>query len=272
METQQLDVAAYSRDNLHTAAEGFAWLGAFLGSIDADAWNADSACSKWTVRNLADHAVGEAVWFPNLVRNALAGEEMYPLSLYEEMKSWPADKIAARLQEAPEEFALALDGADEEGVQREVDMVFAKMPLWQATYVSLVEGVFHSWDGRARLEPEVVIPLTWAQQVDAGLTEFAPMIVHRDALATSSGTYLLQVGDGVGPVTVEVGDGDLSVHSGAVGSPDVTVRLSAEQYARLITGRLPLDSDAGRDRVEIEGDRARATNLNRIFGGIANQE
>jgi len=50
----------------------------------------------------------------------------------------------------------------------------------------------------------------------------------------------------------------------------VTLYLSSDQYLRLLAGRLPLDSEEGRE-IRIEGERGRAAGLNRIFGGIANE-
>lgn len=97
----------------------------------------------------------------------------------------------------------------------------------------------------------------------------APMIARRHAAAADPGTYLLQVGDGVGPITVEATKTGASVDMGPARNPVVTLRLTADQYVRLIAGRLDLEG-ADRKTVGVEGDAARAAALTRIFAGIAN--
>ena len=76
------------------------------------------------------------------------------------------------------------------------------------------------------------------------------------------------MGDGVGPVTVTAQNGHLAVEQAEAGAPDVTLALSADQYVRLIAGRLPLDRVLEQRAVTAEGDSGRLLGLNRIFGGI----
>ncbi len=46
---------------------------------------------------------------------------------------------------------------------------------------------------------------------------------------------------GWGPITLTANQGGLAVTAGANETPDVTLTLTADQYVRLIAGRLPLD-------------------------------
>jgi uncharacterized protein (TIGR03083 family) len=268
----EIDVVAYARANFQVAGEAFDAMANYLETLDEAGWKSRTACDKWDMQTLVNHALGEAVYFPNLIRNLVRGEEKYPLSLYDEMKTWPRERIIARLREAAGEFPHAYGTANAGQLEQDVDLGWGNVPAWQASHIGAMEGVFHGWDARAVLQPDATIPAPWAVQIDPGLVEVAPIIAHRKALASSAGTYLLQVGDGIGPVTVTVRDGQLSVERGATGPPDVTVRLTAEQFGRLICGRLKLDSTKERDRVTIEGDRDLALNLQRIFAGIANED
>jgi hypothetical protein len=140
------------------------------------------------------------------------------------------------------------------------------MPLGQATYVSMFEAVFHNWDARAGQQPGATIPTEWTLQLTMRAVEFVPFLTNRKGSAEAPGTYLLQVGDGVGPITVTASDGKVSVERGVEGKADVTIHLTADQYMRLLAGRLDLSKESS--DVAIEGDRARATGLNRIFQGI----
>jgi putative sterol carrier protein len=96
------------------------------------------------------------------------------------------------------------------------------------------------------------------------------LIAHQGAVAGAAGRYLLEVGDGVGPITV-VAHGDvLTVEKGAFGIPDVALYLSPDQWVRLVAGRFSLAGPVDAGAVRFEGDRDRFAGLNRIFGGIAN--
>lgn len=247
------------------ASEGFADSAAYLRSIPQDEWGGPSGASEWTIGYLAGHIAGEAVWFANLIRGVTRGEEPYPASLYTEMMGWEPDRLTQRIADAADELPSAIDEATEEQLESPVDMGFTHMPLWRATYMSASEGVFHNWDTKARREPHAEIPREWAVDMAPGLTEFAPNVVHRSKVRGAQGIYLLEVED-FGPVTITAGGRDVTVQRGAHETPDVTIFLTPDEYARLITGRLATDIE----RVRVEGGRDMVVGLTRIFGGIAN--
>jgi putative sterol carrier protein len=144
------------------------------------------------------------------------------------------------------------------------------MPLWQGVYVGMIEAVYHNWDGRARREPNATIPTPWAQALATLSIETAAWLARQNEAQSAQGTYLLEVGDGVGPVTVSASEGTVRTGGGRQGTPDVTLHLTADQYVRLLAGRLPLRPAIESGEVTVEGDRGRAEGLNRIFAGIAN--
>jgi uncharacterized protein (TIGR03086 family) len=260
-----------ARDRARTAREGFTDAAQYLRTVPPEEWNGPTGCKKWTIRELAGHIVGEAVWFPNLVRGATREEAPLPMQVYEDLKTLPEEELTDRIDSAAAEIEFSIAEATPEQLEKTVDLGFAKMPVWQATYIAAFEGVFHNWDARAGRDPSSVILTPWALQLANGMVEAASMVARRDALSGAQGTYLLQVGDGVGPITVRARDAELSVEAGATGTPDVTLDLDADQYVRLIVGRFKLDSEQGRE-IHIDGDRGRAGGLNRIFAGIANEE
>jgi putative sterol carrier protein len=186
------------------------------------------------------------------------------------MRSWPGERIADTLGESADKLRAAVGSASTDQLQQDVDLVFTKMPLWQATGVSTLEAVLHNWDAHARREPGATIPTPWAVTLGQAMANWASMIANRESAVDASGAYLLQVADGVGPVTITAQDGNVTAERGAAGAPDVTLHLTADQYVRLITGRLPLQPAIESGAVKVEGDAAKATGLNRIFTGIAN--
>jgi len=100
------------------------------------------------------------------------------------------------------------------------------------------------------------------------MPDFAPMVASKEGASTAPGRYLLQVGVGVGPVAVSTRNGRVTLESGATGTPDVALRLTADQYARVVAGRLDLARATEQGDVTVEGDRSWALALNSIFQGI----
>jgi uncharacterized protein (TIGR03086 family) len=239
-----------------------------LRTIPEEAWTGPTGCALWDIRTLAGHIVGEAVWFSNLTRGVTRHEAPYPTDLYESLKTLPPAALADRLQDAAELIPKEIDVASLQQLQEAVDMGWTQMPLWQATYVALSEAVYHDWDLHVGRDPQATIPTSWAHTLATGTARFAPMIAQADGIAAAPGTYLLQVGDGVGPITITAENRRLAVEPGEHGTPDVTLSVTADQYVRLVAGRLPVTRALDQGTVTVTGDRSRLVGLNRIFRGI----
>ena len=240
----------------------------YFRSLPEDAWSGPTGCAKWTMHDLAGHSVGEAVWFLNLLRGVTQGEAPLPDSTWDELKRLPGRDMADHLMEAGRSLPPAVEGASADQLEQSVDMGFSTMPLWRAVGINMLEAVFHNWDGRVGRTPDATIPTEWAQQLAPFATDFAPTLARHEVDA--AGRYLLRIGDGVGPVTLTADDGRVVLESDESGTPDVMLRLTADQYVRLLAGRLPLDAAIDDGRVSLQGSRERAVALNRIFAGIAN--
>lgn len=248
-----------------SSGEGFADAARYLQSIPEGEWDGPSGCSEWTIRHLAGHIVGEAVWFPNLIRGVTRGEEPHPGSIYPEMFEWEPQRIVERIAQGADEIPPAVDEATEEQLETRVDMGFDKIPMWRATLIGAMEGVLHDWDTKARREEHPEIPREWALNIAGGISEFVPLIAHRRQVSKAPGVYLLEVED-FGPATVVARGDDVSLEAGAHTAPDVTLVLTPDEYVRLLTGRLGEDLET----IRLEGDGRRVAGLARIFSGIAN--
>jgi alkyl sulfatase BDS1-like metallo-beta-lactamase superfamily hydrolase len=186
------------------------------------------------------------------------------------MKGWPVEKLARAVDSAGEELRSVIQGATPDHMRATVDVGFARLPLWQATYISLSEAVYHGWDARVGRNPEATIDTPWALQLALGMEWFAPQVAHRTAATTGGGRYLLRIGDEIGPMTVVVQDDNVALLPGEAGQADAALTLTADQFVRMIAGRLDLGRLIERRAVEVEGDTARVAVLQRIFHGIAN--
>jgi uncharacterized protein (TIGR03083 family) len=260
-----------ARTYARTASAAYADAAAYLRALPEQEWTGPTGCAEWDVRTLAGHIAGEAVWFPTLTRGITRHAPPRPDAYYESLKTLPPREMADTIGHAAEEIVATIEDATPAQLRVEADLGWARMPLGRATYVALMEAVYHDWDLHIGRDPAATIPTAWARTVARDTATFAPQVARRDGLAAAPGRYVLQVGDGVGPLTLTVAGGQLAVAPGTHGTADVTLHLTADQYVRLVAGRLPLERALEQGLVTAEGDRQRAGGLTRIFRGFANE-
>jgi len=266
-QTQEKETAlGYAR----TASAAFADVAALFRDLPNDAWGGPTGCEKWTMHELAGHIAGEAVWFAHLVLETTEGVSPLPDSTWGELNALPGKEIAERVANAARELTVNVESAPPRGLEGDANLGWATMPLWEGLAIGMQEGVIHNWDVRVGRDPNATIPTPWAQALAPTMVNLAPFLARRDAAQAEPGTYLLDVGDGIGPVTIIAGENGVTAEQGKAGPADVTLRLSADQYVRLIAGRLPLKEAIANGSVTVEGDASRAEGLNRIFKGINN--
>jgi len=268
MTMQDTSIETLAHAYAETAAEAYGDQARYLRSLPEGAWDGPTGCADWTVRDLAGHVVGEAVWFPTLVRGVTQGEAPLPDERYQSLKTLPAARWADTLEQAAHDIPRAVGEATSDQLQQTADVGFTKLPLWRAAYLPLAESIYHNWDLKVGRDATATIPTPWAVRLAGGMTDFAPMVASKEGASAAAGRYLLQVGDGVGPVTVIARDGRVTLESDATGTPDVTLHLTADQYARIVAGRLDLVRSTEQGDVTVEGDRSRALALNSVFQGI----
>ena len=97
---EHASIEAAARAHAATAAEAYADLARYLRALPAQDWGARTGCSAWTMRDLAGHVVGEAVWFPILVRGVTRGEHPLPNEVHESLKTLPPDELADRMEQS----------------------------------------------------------------------------------------------------------------------------------------------------------------------------
>lgn len=267
--TDGIDLVGLAHTYGQVAHDAFLDQAAYLRSLPADSEHAPTGCADWDMQQLAGHNVGEAVWFANLVRTVTHGAGQLPADLWDQLKALSFADIAQRLDESAQSLLEAVKGASEEELQTEVDLGFAKFPLWQALYVCMMEAAVHDWDEHVGREPSATIPTSWAQELARGMVESAPMLANSDAAAQYPGTFLLDVSDGPGPLTLHVEHDGVRVERGRRDA-DVTIHLNSDQCVRLFCGRLPLISAIESGQVRVDGQPQRAQSLNLIFKGIGN--
>ncbi|MBM4406241.1 MAG: maleylpyruvate isomerase family mycothiol-dependent enzyme [Chloroflexi bacterium] len=249
----------------------------YLKSLKDKDWESPTGCEDWNIRRLAEHLAG--------------GSANYSAKIQEVINKRPSNvgdlKLATldnkALVDLMESNCMAMDAALQKTTPTQatttVQMSWGSVPLANVAGTWANESVLHGWDLQIGRNPNAAIPADWAKaMIPRAEAIIGGPLADPEAAMKSEGVYLLQVSDGVGPKTITVKDGKLSLTHGAAAKPDVTIALTADQYLRLLWGRMPLESEAKKGllgvilrqgaKVKVTGKAKMAKNLNDIFQGI----
>ncbi len=261
---------AIARANVEVGLAATEDLAAWLLGLPDDGWTEPTGCSEWNVRQLANHVGIAGRMFSDVIAPILQGETAPPAmdarqKAREEMEALPNRDLPRALQEPAIRTREVVLGSSNDQLQQMAQFPFGSMPLWAITGVAATEAVVHGWDARLGRDPGAVIPAPWAFQVAQVIFNSLPILTGAGA-TECPGVYLLDVGDGVGPVTMKVNDGKVTAEWGARERSNVTVSLTADHYVRLLWGRLDI-SHAIETGAATADDPGEAAKLNRIFPG-----
>ncbi|MBX5490261.1 MAG: maleylpyruvate isomerase family mycothiol-dependent enzyme [Chloroflexi bacterium] len=242
---------------------------------DPSLWDRPSACSEWTVGDVACHMAESNDRFLQIVSAALDGQpvpEFSPQQRAERqaaVKARGRDAVLAQLVERVNAVFDRLENATPEGLARTVTVPAGTLSMAQVASQRLSEVALHSWDIRSAADPRAgLAPATVPLLLD-GVLGSVGRLAGRRVPADRALTYYLDLsGEAGGPVTLTLADGQATARRGAPAHADVTLHLPAEAAIRLFWGRLGLERALADGSVRAEGDRAAALLLNEIFRGV----
>ncbi|HLH21127.1 MAG TPA: maleylpyruvate isomerase family mycothiol-dependent enzyme [Chloroflexota bacterium] len=238
----------------------------------AAAWEAPTACPGWAAKHAVAHLV-QALWFFNAATHAALDGQPPPPSepalmdaAVAQLVAQPRESVLGLLAERNEAYCEYLDSLDVAALPAPVDLTYMVLPLWQLALLRMNELVLHRWDIRAARQPDAPVEsegVPMALEMSLGGAQI--MATHGEK---TDGTWQLDVaGPGGGPVTLRV-QGDLvSATRGTAPGADVRLALASEALLRLLWGRLDLAMAIDSGRVRLDGDRAKALALQRLFPG-----
>lgn len=124
-------------------------------AVPADAWEAPTPCTEWSVRDVLNHLVSEHRWAPHLLHGETIEQvgDRYDGDLV-------GDTPAHAWDEAIDESVSAFAGVESD--QMPVHLSFGTAPVDEYASQMLVDLVVHAWDLargaglEARLEPRSV--------------------------------------------------------------------------------------------------------------------
>jgi uncharacterized protein (TIGR03083 family) len=234
-------------------------------------WDAPTHCAGWAVKDAVVHVLGVVNFFAASTRAALSGQPVAPPD-EQAREAWaaqvlarPREEVLADLLRAYDDYAEYLETLDVAALDFPVQMPFGAHPVWWVAVVLLDEIVVHWWDieaprnPEARLAPAAVPPLVEMMVGAAGLLAVGPK---------TEGVWELDLGsDAKRSVAVRVQGDQVAVESGPAADANARLAMDGEAFVRLIWGRLDLERELDQGRIRLQGDRARALALTRMFPG-----
>jgi uncharacterized protein (TIGR03083 family) len=243
-----------------------------LRALDEPDWEAPSACTEWTVRDVTAHMAESNDRFFQVVRAAVADEPPPAMSTEERaarreaVKARPTPKIIDQLEQRMSAIFDLLERAPAATLARTVTVPAGQLTLDQVAATRLSESTLHTWDIRSARDRAATLPSESAALMLPSVLAQAPRLARRERLQGLTATYLLETtGPGGGPVTLEVRDGAARVSRGAPKQADATIRLPVEACIRLIWGRLDLEHAIAAGIAQADDDRDAVQRLGKLF-------
>lgn len=256
---------------------------AHLAALSVEDWARPSACTDWSVRQVAAHLAGMGQQFAGSIERGLQGDASPPVASAGGVEAARAARLAeiARLAALPPAELRGevrnglgrLDRALEASVAANQPQLLAwhrlgLMPLAWWPGQCLVEVSLHDWDMRVATDPEalvapVALPGLAGQMRARMLRCFKPKspegldgVVRVSLVGAAPSAWLgrLQVGA-------------LDVLDDGLATPDAGIETDAGSYALVQTTRRPVDWFTSRGRWQVTGNQALASRLTAAFSG-----
>lgn len=235
----------------------------FASELDGPDWELPTDCPGWAVRDHVAHVVG--------TERMLLGEEAPPLpegdyphvreGIGEVNEAWvaarrdrPVDEVVAEFREVTARRLDALRSMSTEEFDRE-----GWTPIGPGPYRLFMQvRVFDCWTH----EQDMRVATGRPGHLEGPIAEFAvrwlvrslPMVVGKRAAAPEGSSVVVDI-TGPTPSTVPiVVDGRAGIVEEAPAAPDALVRIDAEAFCRVASGRWAPERVVGEGRVAYEGD------------------
>jgi uncharacterized protein (TIGR03083 family) len=233
----------------------------------------DSFCSEWKNYQVISHLGSGAEIFQHSLEAALDGKEaltpegrqaiwgyfdgLAPQEVYPQYKD-RVGKLIAYLEALPE------------SKQNEIVPTFAgNLPLPKAVLMRLNEMALHVWDLQVKRDPSTKLDDKAAALLLPMVVDRLPNRAKREGLDELRGRRVgFDIsGAASSQFTLTPGTEQASVEQGLPANALFTVKMSAEAFERLVSGREPIDKAVTAGTAQVSGDTSSMTSLNKIFSG-----
>jgi uncharacterized protein (TIGR03083 family) len=259
---------------LHAIDETSAELELEIRALPADVWTGPTNCPPWRVNDLVGHVVDSGHRFAASIRRGLAGSVDPPTGSDARLSGMAAladgnpATAASALREITDEFASLYAGLDEDGLSAICYHRRGDRPVrWYAAH-RLVEVALHSWDLQLSLHRQPVLPEHVAGLVLPTLLESNAPLMYAAGLSEDRGNgerYSLAVDGDPNASWLMTFYPDQLVTRREDAPADVTLIAAAADLVLLVYGRAELPVLTGSGHLHLNGDRALADRLPRLF-------
>jgi uncharacterized protein (TIGR03083 family) len=252
-----------------------------MAALPAAAWAQPSDCAGWTVAAAFIHVVQVCEMLQDSLARGRAGDAgPPPLAAQEGIPAWRAARAERQklaLTQSPAELLAWYDQA-QAAMSVELAAIPGAAPGAQGWHPVgarplawvrdqwLFELTLHDWDIRVALDPTADI----RPSVQSAFARTLPDRVGRGFTAAGdpavAGTYRIEV-SGALPLTVsiQVGNGSVTVLRDDTGTPTATIRTDPEAFGLVTTNRRPVGPFIAAGRWQATGDTVRADAFARAF-------
>jgi uncharacterized protein (TIGR03083 family) len=256
----------------------------FLADMEAlppATWQQPSDCAGWTIAGAFIHVVQVSELLGDSLARGRAGDPgPPPLAAAEGVQAWRAARTArqqAALSQSPTEL-IGWYRREVGAINAELDAIPSADPGAQGWHPIgsqtlawiqdqwLFELALHDWDIRVALDPAAEVrPFT-----QSAFARTLPGRIGRGFAGGDdpalAGTYRIEL-DAETPyvITLQVGNGALTVIPEDGATPDVTIRTDPSAFGLIGTNRRPVGRFLEAGRWQASGDAARADGFTRAF-------
>jgi uncharacterized protein (TIGR03083 family) len=246
----------------------------WLSAISPAYWEGPTNCTEWTVRQVVSHLGSGAEIHLLTIQEQLDGAA--PVTpevrqrIWSHFDSLAPDALYRDFRGRNLAYLSYLEGLPPDRRERTVKFFMGERPVAGYAVYRLFELSLHSWDIRVGLDPTVRLLPTSVAPLWSVLAENVNRRAKAEAKTELNGTVW---GIAVhGPVerqmALVVRDGTVALTDAPPSPPAALLRLPAEAFIRLVSGRLPLEAAEAAGEVAIAGDRATVLRLNQLFAGF----
>jgi uncharacterized protein (TIGR03083 family) len=246
----------------------------WLRAVSPAHWQGATYCDEWTVQKTVSHLGSGAEIHQLTIQENVDGAEPTTQETRERIwghfDSLAPEPLHADFRDRNERYLTYLEQLPAEKHGRIVKFFAGERPVAGYARYRLFELALHAWDLRWGLDPTARLLPTSVEPLWPIAWETLDRRANKDAKAALAGTsYSFAV---YGPLeqqfALAVGDGKVELRDGPAGTAAASLRLPAEAFIRLYTGRFPLEPAEAEGEVTIAGDRTAALRLNALFPGF----
>jgi uncharacterized protein (TIGR03083 family) len=245
-----------------------------MEALPADQWQQPSDCDGWTIAGAFIHVVQVSELLGDGLARGRAGDPgPPPLAAAEGVQAWRAARTA-RQQEALKQSPADLIEWYRRGVgalHAELDAIPSADPSARGWHPIgsqtlawiqdqwLFELALHDWDIRVALDPAADVRSSAQAAFARTLPGRLPRGFHGADDPAVAGIYRVEVSaEAPYVVTLQAGNGGLSVVTDEGADPDVTIKTDASAFGLVCTNRRPVAPFAEAGRWQASGDASRA--------------